>query len=226
MEALGIKWLTAPHVLAWAELKLVQLERARRLGVPFPDTLVTNDRERALAFAEGHPKVVVKPIRYGLVAAEEQPLVAWTSEPTRQDLEQLDGPPVILQAFVDAREHVRAVTVGARVFLSTLQTEALDWRSVTANHDRFRAVRAGEYPLVSQGALALADALGLGFSAQDWIIGRDDAPYFIEANPNGQWAFLEPAHGGAIGRALVAELEERADGACTRPEAMRGSSRQ
>ena len=214
IEAIGIRWLTAPEVLARAELKLVQLQQARELGIPHPDSLVTNDPHEALAFKEAHERVVVKPVRYGLVTSEERPFVAWTTEATHKDLHQLDGPPVIVQALIEAKEHFRAVTVGSRVFLSSLQTDAIDWRTKTANHDRFDAVPAQDQPTVAKGALLLSEALGLGFSAQDWVVDKDDAPYFIEANPNGQWAFLEPAQDGAIGRAIAAELEDMAAQGC------------
>ena len=49
------------------------------------------------------------------------------------------------------------------------------------NHDAFKPVSAGECSVVRYQARALAEALGLGFSAQDWAM-EDGRPVFLEAN--------------------------------------------
>jgi hypothetical protein len=120
----------------------------------------------------------------------------------------LTGAPVMFQALVAARVHLRVVTVGHRLFLGSLAARELDWRAAPPNHDRFERVPGRSYPLVAQGARALARRLGLGYSSQDWIIDQSGTAWFLEANPNGQWLFLDRPHEGDITEAIASRLME------------------
>jgi glutathione synthase/RimK-type ligase-like ATP-grasp enzyme len=204
-----VRWLTHPSSLWEAELKIVQLNCASDLGLAIPETLVTNDKERALRFASSLENVVVKPVRYGLLAAEPEPLVAWTSRVTNQQLGKLEGPPVILQREVRANGHLRVVTVGRRTFVARLDTDRLDWREQLENHERFKVVGTDEFLDVRSQACALAESLELGLSAQDWILAAE-GPLFLEANPSGQWLFLDVAMAGELSAAVADELEHLA----------------
>jgi glutathione synthase/RimK-type ligase-like ATP-grasp enzyme len=206
LAASGIRWITPPDRLALAERKPFQLQVARDLGLPVPPTLITNARRDALNFIRTVGVAVAKPVRYGLVSSS-RPAVAYTRVVTTADVESLTGPPVILQALIPARRHLRVVTIGRRVFLSSLTAKELDWRSLGSNHDRFRKETTKSAPGVAQFAVALAARLGVGFSSQDWIVDEEGRPWFLEANPNGQWLFLDPPHGGAITDALASALE-------------------
>lgn len=203
----GSNWLTHPRDLLRAELKLVQMQAANKLGLRLPATLVTNMAQEAQEFARTHGPVVVKPIRYGLVASQPVPQVAFTSEVTLADLESLSGPPVIVQERIPARVHLRVVTVGSRAFISTLQAAELDWRMELENHNRFVPDESERYMTVASSALRIARNLDLGFSAQDWIETPDREVYLLELNPSGQWLFLDDGHRGAIGNAVADELE-------------------
>lgn len=202
LETTRICWVTSPSNIIRAELKLVQLEAATRLGMPIPPTLVTNNADAAVAFARERRLVVVKPVRYGLVSSTK-PLVAWASERSVGELIDLNGPPVIIQERIEAPAHLRVTTVGSETFLSFLSTPVLDWRSDPENHNRFVPLPTDRFPAVVSQAQRLCQHLRLGFSAQDWLVPSDRPPVFLEANPNGQWLFLESAHNGTIGRAFV-----------------------
>ena len=91
-----VRWLSSPESIRRAEMKVVQLHMARCLGIPVPETIVTNDPDRALRFARAFGPVVAKPVRYGLVATDPQPLVAWTIAPSESELKGLAGSPIIL----------------------------------------------------------------------------------------------------------------------------------
>jgi hypothetical protein len=50
-------------------------------------------------------------------------------------------------------------------------------------------------------------ALGLRFAALDFIVAPDGRWWFLEANPNGQWGFIEDATGQPIADAIAADLQ-------------------
>jgi glutathione synthase/RimK-type ligase-like ATP-grasp enzyme len=202
-----VRWLTHPNDMSLAERKLVQIQAAHALRMVMPETLVTNSGKSAKAFIDAHGEVVIKPVRYGLVS-EEPPRVAWTRLLTAEDqIASLAGPPVILQRRIKAVRHLRVVTVAGTTFIGELRANELDWRTSEANHSAFIAARSGGWPGVRTSALRIAERLHLGFSAQDWVVDSDGCAYFLEANPNGQWLFMDPLWHGAIGERLAAELE-------------------
>jgi glutathione synthase/RimK-type ligase-like ATP-grasp enzyme len=133
--------------------------------------------------------------------------VAWTSEQTEESLANLTGPPCILQELIEADLALRVVTVRGRTFISSIPVSGVDWRSDLENHERFTPETIGQFPSVEQMAQALAGSLKIGYSSQDWLV-RDGSPYFLEVNPNGQWAFLDKAYGGTIGKEMTAALLE------------------
>lgn len=206
--AAGTQWVTHPATLWQAELKVVQLHCAHELGLPVPRTLVTNDSRQAREFARSY-RVVAKPVRYGLLGGTPEPLVAWTARVDAESLRDLEGPPVILQEEVPAVAHLRVVTVGDDAFVARLEADELDWREEPENHERFKAVPDREQPELRRQSLTLARELRLGFSAQDWI-ETSDGLFFLEANPSGQWLFLDPAFDGRLLDAMTGLLESLA----------------
>jgi hypothetical protein len=202
-----IVWLTPLAKLRAAELKLVQLAVARRLNLPIPETLVTNNAAQASEFAQRF-RCIAKPVRYGLVSVDP-PRIAWTREVDAVELSNLSGPPVLLQRLIDADLHLRVITVDGSCFVAELQANELDWRSDLDNHTRFRPATGPINRLVIEGARRLATEFGLGFSSQDWVIDRRGRPYFLDANPNGQWMFVGADLCESIGSAIVHALEER-----------------
>lgn len=206
LRALPVAWITRPDDLIGAEFKLVQLETARRLGIDIPQTVVTNSPRVGISFAKKAGELVAKPVRYGLVS-ESPPRVAWTMRIAHRDLAGLRGPPVVIQERIEASRHLRIVTVRSRVFLAHLETDALDWRRDLENHERFVGGEPEQFITATEGALAIAEALRVGFTAQDWIVTASGRQVFLEANPNGQWLFVDRVVGGAIADELVRQLE-------------------
>lgn len=53
----------------------------------------------------------------------------------------------------------------------------------------------------------LLDKLGLRFGALDFVVAPDGEWWFLECNPNGQWAWIEDETGMLISAALADALE-------------------
>ena len=191
LMSLGIDWLNEPDALWRAEHKLVQLEAARGLGLRVPHTVVTNDPAVAKQFTDGR-ETVAKAVRYGLVATAPEPRMAWTQRVEPQAEFVFGGVPVVFQEAITARAHLRVVTVECRVFASRLVSDALDWRATDGAVGEWIQLSASEVPAgLEQDAVRLARALQLNYTSQDWLVDDDARPIFLEANPNGQWLFLD-----------------------------------
>lgn len=192
----NVAWLTPLERLFLRENKVLQVAVAQRLAIPTPPTVVCSHRE--LLPVELGDALVVKPLgsaQYTDTTGAEQ--VVWTRELNRDSpvLDLLAGAPFIVQKRLRAEQHLRVVTVREQCWVCELSADNLpiDWRRNEAAHDSFVVA---EHRDVERDALRVADALGVGYSSQDWIVS-DGIAHFIDLNPAGQWLFLpEPAASG------------------------------
>jgi len=105
------------------------------------------------------------------------------------------------------------VTIDEAVVVSSLRAPELDWRSTGANHTRWGIASASTRAMVASKAVSLAKRLGLGFSSQDWVVDQRDEPFFLEANPNGQWLFLNPDSVSTITSSILSSVSRRMEAA-------------
>lgn len=210
-NALEGRWLNSPFAILRAEDKPRQLAAARGVGLRVPGTLVTNDPEAARAFlADG--STVAKPLRHALVDVGEVGSVLFTSRVARIDEEDAAAfrrAPIILQREIAKRSDVRALVVDDDVFATRIMSQRhnetqVDWR---------RGVRTDlahevcELPRdVADACVAVTQTLGLRFSAIDLVEATDGDFWFLEANPNGQWAWIEQRTGAPVSAAIATAL--------------------
>ncbi|MGI5218314.1 hypothetical protein [Nocardia sp. CA-290969] len=202
--SLPARWVNDPGRDRLAHRKIVQLDAARRAGCAVPDTLVTNDPGRAREFIEYCAGPVIFK-RTGTSRAEfaETRLV----EPT--DLDRLGAirwAPTIFQRYIDPECDLRVVWVGGREWVVRIDSRSgagqVDSRldvSVDFSPNRLP-------PPVSAALATLMDALGLVFGVLDLRIGLDGEHYFLEVNPQGQFAYLEIKTGLPIFASLAGLL--------------------
>lgn len=203
-----VLWVNHPVRAVQARPGPRQLRLAATLGLRTPRTLYTNDPEQAAAFADeqggrvvcktltAHPERFV-PVR--LVSAKE---IRDNPEPVRQAVCYLQRP-------VDKTHDIRLTVVGGRMFPCKISSDgALDWRAVPGENLGYEAVGLNQ-PLVHKVA-ALMGELGLEYAALDFAVDRDGTWWFLEANPSGQFGFIESATGMVIARALSDHLVQTA----------------
>lgn len=212
LDAIGVRWITSPSVLSRAESKLWQWKAAARLGIPYPQTLVTTSSDAVAATFPN--EVIVKPLGTGqfIQDGETRTVYAEPMMPTDSRLSALKSAPFIVQERIQAARHFRVVTVGDRSWVAALDvgpTSPADWRQLSHNHSAF-VEALGDNSIVDTGALRIARDLGLGYSSQDWVQTTDGEVLLLDVNPSGQWLFLPQQMGAEITEALVDLLVEDA----------------
>jgi hypothetical protein len=211
--ALSDKWLNAPANIARAEDKAMQLALGDEVGLRVPPTIVTNDIATAMEFmSEG--ATVGKAFHTGFLDDADGKVgrVIFTTrldsgrQPTR---ESLSVAPVILQREILKAYDVRATVVGCRVFAATIDSQIkvetiVDWRrGALPDLPHARHELPDE---VASRCVSLVRLLGLRFAAIDLVLDQNGDYWFLEANPNGQWAWIENRTGLPISSAIVDEL--------------------
>ncbi|QIS04725.1 hypothetical protein F5X71_22480 [Nocardia brasiliensis] len=203
-------WVNDPGADRTAARKIVQLETALRAGFAVPETLITNDPDEARSFAESRPGPVVYK-RTGTSRAE----FAETRIITEQDYDRLTGiraAPTTFQDYVDAECDLRVVWVDGVEWTVRIDSQAGVGRVDSRLDTSVDFVPEHLPASVSKSLATLMGALGLSFGVLDIRLGLDGEYYFLEVNPQGQFAYLEIKTGLPIFRSL-ANLLVDGDGA-------------
>lgn len=211
-NALEGRWLNSPFAILRAEDKPRQLAVARACGLQVPPTIVGNDFEAARELLKLH-QCVIKPLRRALVDDPDGPgQVIFTSELTslcEVDRAAFEAVPVIVQAQIPKRRDLRVtvvdhIAIAVAIYSQAHEETRVDWRRGERTdliHERVNL------PIeVANACVAVVQRLGLRFAAVDLVEDRDGVFWFLEANPNGQWAWLEQVDGVAIASTIVDAL--------------------
>jgi ATP-grasp ribosomal peptide maturase len=210
LQSLGCRWLSDPVAVARAEYKPVQLAAARRVGLAVPDTMVTNDPAAARKFVAACPDGAVYKALTGSPGSEAgRPVALYTSV---VEADQVDDAVArtahLFQRRIAAKKfEARVTVVGDRVFAARIDAHSdaarIDFR---ADYDAVEFSRLELPPAIRDGVLALTRTLGLAYGALDFIIDDADRYWYLETNPNGQWAFI-PHLRAPITRAIADYLQ-------------------
>jgi ATP-grasp ribosomal peptide maturase len=202
------RYVNHPHRNWAAEYKPTQLSVAAELGFDVPPTLITADPAAARAFADKHAPIIYKPLRVTALMRDGRPQAIWTQrvEPDELD-DSIAGTAHLFQAEVAEKvADLRVTVVGDEVFCVRIESsvERLDWRSDYETLSYKVVEPSGK--MVEQMQYYLK-RFGLMFGCFDFAVDSSDVPYFLECNPNGQWAWMEPPTGLPMTAAFADALE-------------------
>lgn len=203
-------WLNHPHRIGYAEYKPVQLSSAVAAGLLVPRTLVTNEPETARAFVTDVGLAVCKPFSGSGVYCDEgfRQVFCSVVGPEQCADERISRTMHLFQEWVPKDYEVRLTVVDGQFFAARIdgRSEAayVDWRADYGALS-YQAVETPKF--VRSRVNALLDRLELRFGALDFVVAPDGEWWFLECNPNGQWAWIEDETGMPIAAALADALE-------------------
>jgi hypothetical protein len=192
-------WVNAYAAAQRAEHKLAQLSACRRLGIPFPDTVVTTDAADVAALIHRWGQVVFKSFLVhqwedrdsGRLHAVGVVLLNGDSELPAEAIAVCPG---IYQRYIPKRCDVRVTVIGDRLFALRLAKGAdnafVDWRG-QARDPAFRAEAMTLPGPVEAKLRALMRELGLVFGCIDLVVDMEGDFHFLEVNQAGQFLFVE-----------------------------------
>jgi hypothetical protein len=203
-RVLADRCVSPPDAMQASRWKLAQLATAASVGLPVPETIVTNDPETAAAFAAGGP-TVAKAVAEVRVETDDRLLVGETFVlDAHFDPNSVRPTPATLQRRVEKVADVRVTAIGRALFpvrIVSPDGASVDFRLTDPGDCRYEVV---DLPAAVATRLeAYLDAFGLRFGAFDLVEDVDGTLWFLECNPAGQWGWLEPLTGLDITGALV-----------------------
>jgi glutathione synthase/RimK-type ligase-like ATP-grasp enzyme len=201
------KWLSQPNAIYNAENKLYQLRLAHEIGFTIPETLVTNNKERLLTFSDlCKGDVIIKPLKSGRIKDLNHQRLIYTNKLQAAHLaniDQYDLTPSIFQKRIEKEYELRITVIGNEVFAAKVDSQSdpetiIDWRKKKL---KFAAYKLP--PEIADQCRCLTSKLDLSFGAIDMIKSTDGSYYFLEINPNGQWAWVEIDTGMDISGSII-----------------------
>jgi ATP-grasp ribosomal peptide maturase len=206
-------WLNHPHRIGYCEYKPVQLQAAVTAGLRVPRTLLTNEPDHARAFVADAGQAVYKP--FGGTAAVVDSDGTHQLFATLVTAEQTGTGSVahtmhLFQQWVPKAYEVRLTVVDDQFFAARIDARSpaarVDWR---ADYHSLEYTPVETPDLIRDQVKMLLQRLGLRFAALDFVIDPDGEWWFLEANPNGQWAWVETETGMPIAAAIADALTDR-----------------
>ncbi|MGH7157908.1 MAG: hypothetical protein ACREGD_02400 [Candidatus Saccharimonadales bacterium] len=208
-------WISDYFAMYRAENKLLQLSLARRLGFNVPDTICTSSKLAASEFLYLHRTIIFKPIKIVFFKEDGlyKGLFARKLHQGATTFDHLYLAPAIFQQLIEPDFDVRVTVVGNKTFSAAIRSGALekensmvrDWRfTETDNSIHFEMFDLP--PQIAKLCVTHVKQLGLEFGALDLVLDKKGKFWFLENNPNGQWAFVEEEAGLPIGKAIAETL--------------------
>jgi ATP-grasp ribosomal peptide maturase len=203
----GCLYVNHPHRIGDAEFKPSGLVAAVEAGFRVPPTLITSDPDAARAFIKRHRPVIYKPLSAPLYRIDGVSCTVEVAEVTAEEIDQgVAGTAHLFQQRVDKTADIRVTVIGRQVFCVSIDSGLLDWRT---DYDRlsYRVVQPPEG--ITEALFAYLERFGLVFGAFDFAVDNDGRWWFLECNPSGQWAWLEPPTGLPMVAAMADLLERK-----------------
>jgi glutathione synthase/RimK-type ligase-like ATP-grasp enzyme len=194
-------WVNEPAAADAAESKLVQLRLAQKIGLLFPDAIITNDASAVSRLLNKHKKIIFKQFQghmwksrsTGELRSCGPVLLDYGSQLPENAIGVCPG---IYQRYIDKIFDVRVTIIGDHVFAIRLwrknHTAYVDWRPHIYDDDML----VEEFSL-PEGVLCklrmLMLQLKLTYGCIDLVADKNGELFFLEVNQQGQFLFVEEA---------------------------------
>ncbi|MCK4636490.1 MAG: hypothetical protein KAT49_01270, partial [Methanomicrobia archaeon] len=117
--------------------------------------------------------------------------------------------PMIFQKRIEKKYDIRVTVIGNQVYATAIHSQEhnetkIDWRLWDMHHDIDLKHSKFDLPKrIVQLCLKITQRFNLNFSAIDLIYSTNNKYYFLEMNPNGQWAWIEEKVGFPIRDSII-----------------------
>ena len=194
MQACPAHWVNSWQAYQFHKEKPLQLSKADQIGVTIPTSLVSNDPQQVIEFAQSQKRVIFKPV-YG--GAHAQFVTESHLDPKRLSL-ALSLSPVTIQEYIPGT-NIRSYVIGESVYSAEIRSNSLDFREDL--EAELIPVELPEY--VQQQCIAITNAMLLEWTAIDWRLSPQGEYVFLEANPSPMFLHFEHQTNFPITQQLV-----------------------
>jgi len=206
LEALPwARWMSRPSAIRRAENKMLQLSWASQHGFVIPHTTITNSPSRLQRLRATGERLVSKTLGSALIhdsAGDRFTYAFELSDANAPAPAELEACPVVFQTLIQPARHLRVTVVGEGVFCAEVvprSAAVIDWRAASDPPEVRRFTLPAE---ADRRCIDLVQEAGLSFASMD-LLHAEDRFYFLDLNPNGEWAWIARPTGYPIAEAIV-----------------------
>jgi glutathione synthase/RimK-type ligase-like ATP-grasp enzyme len=201
------RWMSRPTKVYLAENKLLQLGRAKELGFNVPETIVTGNNSAIRDFFYAMKgNLIIKPLFQNRVFKDGSEKLIFTNQLSVSDLSKIEKRlplPSVYQRYIDKVEEYRITVVDNNTFCASVDSQSdrettVDWR-----RKKLKFTPAEVSSQIKTKCIELVHDFGLSFGAIDLVKDKNDEFFFLELNPNGQWAWIEVDTGLKITDSII-----------------------
>jgi len=203
-------WISHFTSIALAENKPLQLRTAVKNGFNVPLTLVTNSPAKARAFFNESGPLVLKPLSHGSLGGGR---IMHTTLIDSWDNDYDDDValvPHLFQVFVPKRFDYRVTVIDDTIIACRIHSQvnsdyAVDMRRGLSDPALRHEIVKLPFD-VHDACISVVRGLNLRFGAIDLVEDSDGLMWFLEINPNGQWAWIEDRTAAPISGTIARRL--------------------
>lgn len=212
------KWLNHPRRLWLASNKPEQLSVAAKLDFRLPETVITRSPKKLASFYARHGgRIICKAVKNGFSHDDMTVTLAMTRRVEKKFVDNFASyaaVPMIYQREIPKAYDVRVTIVGDQLFATAIHSQEraeteVDWRLWDVGTFDLKHEPITLPAEVAAQCRAITAHYRLGYAAIDLIFGAEGQYYFLEVNPNGQWAWIEQKAGFPIRDAIIDSLTAR-----------------
>jgi hypothetical protein len=188
MSADDVNWINHPANNWVAANKIIQHKYCSKAGIRMPETLVTCNQHEALKFVHSG-RTIVKPLNHGYFPDRESISLIYANECScDMNFDTVSNCPVLFQRMVENKKDVRLVYIMGELRSFELIGDNLDIR-----RKNMESVRYNEVVLpndINCSYRTMMQHFNLNFCTSDYVVSENGDCFFLENNPNGQWAWI------------------------------------
>ncbi|MFD1673667.1 MvdC/MvdD family ATP grasp protein [Alicyclobacillus fodiniaquatilis] len=201
LRSVPVPVINHPLAINRAKFKLPQLTLAGKYGMATPRTLVTNNSDEAMAFAEACENEIIyklmHPPLYRLNGVDEA-IGTYTTLLSAPDLdglkESIHITPCLLQEHVQKRCDIRVTYIDGTIFAAEIFSQEhpkgrVDWRKAPVFELGYKQHNLPDS--ITQKIHGFMQEIGLTYGALDFAMTPEGEYVFFEVNSAGQFAWLE-----------------------------------
>lgn len=203
------KWMNHPSLNVLASRKIEQLSRAKEIGLLVPETILTQSVHELKTFQNKYDKIITKPICSGFIERNHfgNDTQIYTN-PIEKDMDfsLIEKCPTLFQEKINKVIDVRITYVNNVLIATSLKYKNSYEQILDIRRDNMQNVEYAEIvipPLIKNKLIKFVNSYQLRFSAIDMVVDTADRWFFLENNPNGQWAWLDIFGGANISQCFI-----------------------
>lgn len=210
-------WVSKPDNIYKSSSKIDQMYFASKYGFNVPGTLITNKPEEAKKFiADNHNEIIFKPIYKSHISTNKGEKILFANKYSKNDdliFENIKYSPIMIQQYIPKMYDIRVNIFGKKLFATEIHSQNIAFDKV--NEDWRRGIlldiphKIHKLPIeIEEKCFKIINHYDLQFSAFDLIFTPSKEYFFLEMNPNGQWAWIEPLTNQPLTKSLIDLLIE------------------